>query len=249
MPNIATGTFSPLHEVKPNPEESDWAPPTDLPVAEEISRAMTTGAEDLEDANFPSDQILDRPVGKDKVSTALAIILGELEGESRRLNAEGADLFGQSRYLEAAMRAEEGKKLQDFWQKAVELRTAWLSIRKSSSLPKSLVPSGTPSGPAADRIAGVRKKFSVVFEDGDVIMEDTAAGTFAKCISRIGTEKVKELDLRFSGRPLLLEEAGKDRRPVDGYYFDIRTTAEEKRRLLRAISERTGVRLEVVVSA
>jgi hypothetical protein len=248
MPNIATGTFSPLHEVKPNPEESDWAPPTDLPVAEEISRSMTTGSEDLEDADFPTDQILDRPVGKDKVSTALAIILGELEGESRRLNAEGADLFGQSRYLEAAIRAEEGKKLQDFRQKVIDLRAAWLSVGKSGGLREFHVLSATPADAGSGRRAGVRRKFSVVFEDGDVIMEGTAVGTFAKCISRIGVERVKELDLRSVGLPLLLDDAGKDRWPVEGYYVDTRTTAEQKRELLRVISERTGVRLEVVIS-
>jgi hypothetical protein len=249
MPNIATGTFSPLHEVRPNPEESDWAPPTDLPVAEEITRAMTTESEDSEEADFPTNQILDRPVEKDKVSIALAVILGELEGEARRLNAEGADLFGQSRYLEAAMRADEGKKLQDFRQKAIDLRSAWLNIGKSAGGSEFQVSSATPAGAGSGRDRGLAKKFSVVFDDGDVIMEETAIGTFAKCISRIGMEKVKALNLRSKGRPLLLNEGGAHSFPVQGYYVSTRTSAEEKRSLLRTISELTGVRLDVVISA
>lgn len=248
MPEIATGTFIPLHEVKPDPEESDWTPPDDLNVADVgvADSSANHGEQGLASASKGQpENHLDR---QDRVSRALDTILGELEGEVGRLNAEGALLFGQSRYDEAATRAEEGKRLQGFREKFSNLRAEWLSLgTHSGSRPSPNLPQG-PKSIRNERTPAVRKKFSVVFGDGEIITEETAAGTFAKCITKIGVEKVKALDLRFSGRPLLMDEPGKDRWKVEGYYFETRTTAAEKRKLLRAISEGTGVPLEVVTS-
>lgn len=248
MPEIATGTFIPLHEVKPDPNESDWIPPDDL-------NDTDVGVPDAKGdqweprlAGAPTPQPVNHLDRQDRISRALDTILDELEGEVGRLNAEGAQLFGQSKYDEAARRAEEGKRLQGFREKFSNLRAEWLSVGSHSGNSASLNPRQGPKGTGNERAPMVRKKFSVMFGDGQTIMEDTAAGTFAKCIERIGVEKVKALDLRFSGRPLLLGEPGKDRWKVGGYYFETRTTAAEKSKLLRAISERTGVPIEVVTS-
>lgn len=248
MPEIATGTFIPLHAVKPDPEESDWTPPEDLNVAnvDVVDSSADQGWQWL--ARASKDQPVDHMDRQDGISHALDTILGELEGEISRLNAEGALLFGQSRYDEAATRAEEGKRLQGFREKFHGLREEWLALGTHSESRASPDLQQRPKRIGNERIPPVRKKFSVVLGDGEIIMEDTAAGTFAKCIARIGVEKVKALDLRFSGRPLLMGEPGKDRWKVEGYYFDTRTTAAQKRKLLRAISEGTGVPLEVVIS-
>jgi hypothetical protein len=248
MPEIATGTFTPLHEIKPDPDESDWIPPDDLNVADVgvPDHSVERGGPGL--ASAPTGQPVNHPDRQDRISRALDTILGELEGEVGRLNAEGAQLFGQSKYDEAATRAEEGKRLQGFREKFSNLRAEWLSLGTHSGSRASPNPQLGPKGIGNERTPTVRKKFSVVFGDGEKIMEDTAAATFAKCIARIGVEKVKALDLRFNGRPLLLDEPGKDRWKADGYYFDTRTDAAQKRKLLQAISEGTGVPLEVVTS-
>lgn len=248
MPEIATGTFIPLHEVKPDPNESDWIPPDDLNGTDVSAPDFTGDQWEPGLAGAPTLQPVNDLDRQDGISRALDAILGELEGEVSRLNAEGAQLFGQSKYDEAARRAEEGKRLQGFREKFSHLRAEWLSVGSHSRHRASPNPQHVPKLTGNERPPTVRKKFSVVFGDGDIIMEDTAAGTFAKCIARIGVEKVKALDLRFSGRPLLLGEPGKDRWKVEGYYFETRTTAAEKGKLLRAISERTGVPLEVVTS-
>lgn len=242
--NSAKGTFSPTRGVIPDPNEPDWIPPTDIPTEEEIEHSQVIDSGSPSSFVVPSANRKARLVGGDSISQALVAILGDLEKEIRRLNAEGADLFGRSQYVEAAKTAENGKLLQIFRDKVLGLKSEWLSVGSAKARGAS-IQSAQAMGNSTRRVP---KKLTVVFDDGEIIEEDTAARTFAKCISRIGVERIKSLGTLLNGRPLLLETAGRDRSPVDGYFFDTRTTAQEKRKLLATIGEVTGVGLKVMIS-
>lgn len=119
------GTFIPIDQLLPDPSEADWNPPEDLLLVDSI-------------ANSPIDKSglvevdMDQAVGsgssnntEDQVSASVANILSNLSVLMERLNVEGAELFKNSKHLEAAQKAEQGRELSNVIEDFKSAQKKW----------------------------------------------------------------------------------------------------------------------------
>ena len=84
--------------------------------------------------------------------------------------------------------------------------------------------------------------------DGTVIKHKNASDTFVEVIDEIGRRKVKNLDLKVNGTDLMsTSEDGQSRRKLGGYYINVGTSTEKKKRILEDIASRLNVRLKVEI--
>jgi len=265
--NGATGSFSPVYGLLPDPAEADWVPPSDLPSEHEVrlvqsgdtirrlahkgasSAARDTPASKL---NRRTREIKrdERGMHNDQITSTLEKLIDDLEHEIAHLNTEGAHLFGLSQYEEAMKRAEIGRRLQTFRQKVVELRSDWSGISEmvpilseAEELESNEVSSDTPR-------KSPRKSLIVIMDDGRVISSKTAAETFAKAIIGMGVEQVKSLGLEVNREPLISDAPSEryNTANIDGYYVMTHSSTSQKKDLLTRIADELGVKLSVKVS-
>ena len=93
---------------------------------------------------------------------------------------------------------------------------------------------------------------SVSFPDGTVICHPKSATTMAIVIDKIGPEKVAELGIRMSGRPLVSKEKyemyERDQHEIsNGWFVTTHSNTNEKVRKLKQISTALGLELIVEV--
>ena len=92
-------------------------------------------------------------------------------------------------------------------------------------------------------------RLAVTMHDGTTIDDKTAASTFVKVIKKLGKRRVKDLNLKINGKDLMsTSEDDQQRRKVGGYYINIGTSTERKKRLLEDIASRLDVGLEVEIN-
>ena len=265
--NGATGSFSPVYGLLPDPAEADWVPPSDLPSEHEVrlvqsgdtirrlthkgasSAARVTPASKL-NRRTRKIKMDERGMHNDQITSTLEKLIDDLEHEIAHLNTEGAHLFGLSQYEEAMKRAELGRRLQTFRQKVVEIRSDWSGISEmvpilseAEELDSNEVSSDTPR-------KSPRKSLIVIMDDGRVISSKTAAETFAKAIIEMGVEQVKSLGLEVNREPLISDTPSEryNTANIDGYYVMTHSSTSHKKDLLTRIDDELGVKLSVKVS-
>lgn len=91
-------------------------------------------------------------------------------------------------------------------------------------------------------------RLAVTMPDGTVIKHQYASDTFVEVIDELGRRKVKKLDLKVNGTDLMsTSEDDQQRRKLGGYYINVGTPTERKKRLLEDIASGLNVRLKVEI--
>lgn len=231
MSDNPRGTFTPVHGVLPNPNEPDWDEPTDLGVG---------GNESLSIDALPEQGAIP---AADQLTSALQTIKDVLDQKIESLNKRGAELFRESKYVEAQKKAEQGKVLAHFKSKAEDLQKDWLFLRKDIFLNDEVKDFESQNGTRRRKSS---QKLIVHFENEDRIFESSAAETFSRAIAKIGVKRVESLGLKRLNHPLVsLSPPDKYQSNfVDGHYIVTHFSTEDKRRLLLEIGERLGVSIQ-----
>lgn len=269
MATPPVGAFSPLNKVNPDPNEPDWSLPDDI-----LHQNWTAGLETLPDddhdksasdsskvqksdkVNLPYQKMERKLKNSNEIFSTFEILLSKLEIEINRLNDEGAKLFSLSQYDEAVKSADDGKALQGFKRKVEDLNSEWTELRSNASEgPRSTDQSSSQTMkdrdvPSVKSKRAPKKRLLVVFKDGGVVDEETAASTFAKTISLIGMEKVKNLDLSVNHEPLISEIASEKYNTafLDGHHVMTHSSTKHKYEILEKISTMLGIELRVAFS-
>ena len=192
-----------------------------------------------------------------EILSAFEILLSELETEITRLNDEGAKFFSLSKYDEAVKSADDGKALQGFKRKVEDLNSEWTKLRSNASEGSRLSTDQNCSQtmkkldvPSVKSKRAPKKRLLVVFKDGGVVDEETAAATFAKTISLIGMEKVKNLDLSVNHEPLVSKIASEKYNTafLDDHHVMTHSSTKHKYEVLEKISTMLGIELRVAFS-
>ena len=91
-------------------------------------------------------------------------------------------------------------------------------------------------------------RLAVTMPNRPVIKHKNASGTFVEIIDKLGRRRVKGLDLKVNGKDLMsTSEDDQQRRKLGGYYINVGTSTERKKRLLEDIASGLNVRLKVEI--
>ena len=91
-------------------------------------------------------------------------------------------------------------------------------------------------------------RLAVTMPDGTTIPDDTAASTFVEVIDKLGRRDVKNLNLKVNGKDLMsTSEDDQQRRKLGGFYINVGTSTERKKRLLEDIASRLKADLKVEI--
>ena len=89
---------------------------------------------------------------------------------------------------------------------------------------------------------------AVTMPNGTVVKRKDASDTFVEVIRRIGKKRVKDLNLKVNRKDLMsTSEDYQQRIKLGGYYINVGTSTDRKKRLLEDIASRLDVRLEVKI--
>ena len=203
-----------------------------------------------------------------EVSAALDLLKETLEDERKRIFGVGSEAMGAQdaqtahAVLELARKfdgyTEEVRILAEKWKDLLKSREALSgAVRKVAACEGTLFGLKSRTAPAGGY---TRKKFSprgkktnfcVLFSDGVLIQEDTAADTLAHAIEKIGPVRVAALGVRVNGEPLVSREESrkyKSMREISGGYKVItHCSTRDKMRLLETISKLLKLKLKLVL--
>jgi len=123
----------------------------------------------------------------------------------------------------------------------VKAKLQELNLYKERMMKSTLAPRG-------ERIA--KTCLRVTFPDGTIICQPKSADTMADVIDKIGPEKVAELGMRMSGRPLVSKEKHEmyergQHEISNGWFVTTHSSTTEKVRRLKQISAVLGLNLKV----
>lgn len=248
MNEESKGTFIPIGQTLPDPSEPDWNPPDDLPSVDSIESSLSIESETVGVALAARDAARLSVNSDDQISASLVEMLNTLSAMVERLNAEGAELFKNSKYIEATQKADHGKALSSVREKLISIQGEWAQV----SLTMGAVKKSGASQKLNEITTNQRqasKKVSVMFDDGTVISEGSAADVFVRTLTRLGLNKVQRLGIMRYGIPLISEE-----RPerytssyIDGLYVLTHFNTADKRSILKKVSDLSGVNFKVVI--
>lgn len=89
---------------------------------------------------------------------------------------------------------------------------------------------------------------AVTMPNGAVVKRKDASDTFVEVIRRIGKKRVKDLNLKVNRKDLMsTSEDYQQRIKLGGYYINVGTSTDRKKRLLEDIASRLDVRLDVKI--
>jgi len=98
---------------------------------------------------------------------------------------------------------------------------------------------------------GRDSRLRVIFSDGTIVEERTAAGTFVKTIERIGENQVANLGLMTRGQELVSQKRYEDGYKQDetkkGWLITTYSGTPEKAKQLQRISDLMGLKLKILV--
>ena len=91
-------------------------------------------------------------------------------------------------------------------------------------------------------------RLAVTMRDGTVVKHQNASDTFVEVIDELGRRKVKRLDLKVNGTDLMsTSEDDQHRRKLGGYYINVGTSTERKKRIIEDIASRLDAELNVEI--
>lgn len=138
----------------------------------------------------------------------------------------------------------------------IKSELADLNKRIEALLQESEQPNPTETPPTDSPAARVKKSFNpithlkVIMPDGTVEHHHNAADTLVTVISKIGLQRVADLNLTGSGIcPLVSTENHVDyqQTPIDGFYVLTGTTTKQKAKQLRQIARNLQLKISVEV--
>lgn len=186
----------------------------------------------------------------DSVGTAFELMALELNTAVEDLNTEGARLFRSSDYEAARKLTEKGAALRDFFARVMALSQEWTEkYAEQSDNSESVVDEAETARLILSASKGSKTGLMVVFPDGTVIREQTAAETLALAIKKIGFERVEALGIMVNGENIVSRQ--KSPRYSDTFlppfYVKTHSNTEQKRRNLERISEKLDLGLTVSI--
>ena len=249
MNEDSKGTFSPIGQLLPDPNEPDWNPPDDLPTADSIETSFLSESETVEASQGTKVTTRSSVNSDDQIAASLGEMLNTISSMVERVNAEGAELFKNSKYIEATQKADHGKALSSVREKLLSIQREWAQVSLTMGAVKNSRPSQkfneiTPNQRQAS------KKVSVIFEDGTVISGGSAADVFVRTIATLGLNKVQKLGIMRYGIPLVSDEKPERYTSlhIDGLYVLTHFNTADKRTILKKVSDLSGVNFKVVIS-
>lgn len=183
---------------------------------------------------------------RDGVTTAFEVILEELNAVIVQVNSQGAEFMRNANYLEAQRVIESGKHLQVFREKLSRLKDEWIAGHDPSVRQRVQIDNVRQISP---HHKAAKTGLSVTLPGGRDIHHPVAADTFVEALQELGLERVKALNIRVNGIPLVASERNYDytQAKVGPYWVITHSNTEYKRKLLTEIGERLGVRLIVKI--
>ena len=186
----------------------------------------------------------------DSVSTAFELMRLELEAAVDNLNSDGAALIRDSRYEDASKLIDRGKKLRDFCKSIEQLAEEWRTSFAEEGIDGCAdIDDDTVARKILSASKSPRTGLLVRFPDGSLISERTAAQTLAKCIQKIGFEKVASLGIQVNSENIVSREQSKryNDTQIAPYFIKTHSNTAQKKRNIEHISDELGLELEVVI--
>ena len=169
----------------------------------------------------------------------------------QKLVAEEGVLFdAMSDKIESLCRHKPTKELvRGFLRSLKTTQSSGIEIVKSAA-PSNISP---PSPPSPPRQPGKKKQATrlvVTMPDGETIDRKTATDTFVDAIGRIGVDRIKELNKKLNGAPLISTEkpTTAQHREFGEHYIVVHSSTIQKKRLLDEIAAEVdpSIKVEVV---
>lgn len=186
----------------------------------------------------------------DSVSVAFELMLHELGLEVADLNARGARYFSQSEYDKAESLSQSGRALADFRGRVVKLQEEWLerfsghfADRESAQQVEQIARTISSASKAP------KTRLRIIFPDGLVLDENTAALSFAKAVQHLGLQEVMRLNKRVNREPLIADTPSVRYNDtlIGDFYIRTHSSTKDKRDLLEEIARELGVGLRVEI--
>ena len=134
------------------------------------------------------------------------------------------------------------EEIDNYLQKKLDLLFNFVSPPTIEIKPENEPPNGETSG------ENKRKKIKITFSDGTIIQDYKVADTFAKTIMKIGTQRVKALQMKLAEIPLISETRYENTQQYltpDNLYIGTKTSTEYKVSLLNKIKSRLGLDIKI----
>lgn len=186
---------------------------------------------------------------KDGVDEAFELIIAEIDSVASELNHDGEAAFRESRYADAQRLSEAGKDLGEFRQKLDALRSEWNADIDVHTRRRVMVESGhrVKNISIKTHSKGPKTSLRVTLPDGRTLQRPNASQTMAETVDALGLERVKALNLRVSGIPLVGTEKHPEygQVPVQGYFVCTHANNDTKKQILENVARKLRVVLRV----
>lgn len=185
-------------------------------------------------------------INRDGVTTAFEVILEELDTVTKEVNSQGADFIKSGKYVEAQRIIESGKQLLVFREQLFGLKSEWLTGHDVSIRQRVQINNIRNISP---RRKATRTGLSVTCPNGRVIHHHFAADTFVEVLQYLGIERVKTLNIRVNGVPLVSthKDDKYSQKELGTYWIMTHSNTEAKKMLLTSIADRLGVHLSMKI--
>ena len=164
-------------------------------------------------------------------------VLEQLKANTKQLQKQGET------FVHAMERLEEvNQRLTDMQSEISDVR------REISDVRREMRQLNNKPGDKPDDKPRSPTHLAVTMPNGTVVKRKDASDTFVEVIRRIGKKRVKDLNLKVNRKDLMsTSEDYQQRIKLGGYYINVGTSTDRKKRLLEDIASRLDVRLEVKI--
>ncbi len=185
-------------------------------------------------------------LNKDSVAAAFKLVMEELDKSNQEITKQITQASMNADFEKAQVLVDRGKSLKAFQTRVNALRQEWIDgIDIRAGFPNKPQPKSMQK-----RAVAPPSRLRVSFPDGKVIEETFAADTFAKAIQAMGVNKVRHMNLRMKGIPLI-DSVKRDKkcgqREIQGQYICTWAMTSEKKELLDKIARQLRIRLKVEI--
>jgi hypothetical protein len=183
---------------------------------------------------------------QDGVTVAFDVIREELEAAANGVNIQGADFLKSGQYDEATILIESGRKMLAFRNKIEALKEEWLNGHDATTRSRVQIENVRS---ITSHNKAPKTGLSVTFPDGTEIHHQVAAETFAATLNKLGLERVRSLNKKVNGFPLVSNERSDkyDQVKSDTLLVMTHSNTESKKRMLEEIAKELAVLLKVQI--
>jgi hypothetical protein len=186
----------------------------------------------------------------DGVTTAFELIIDEIEAVAQQIADLGSDAFKNKDHEKARILAESGENLVTFRERVSALLTDWqagIDIDTRKRFPRNT--KITKRKRNSTKPKANKTILKVTLPNGKVIEDQVAANTFADTIKALDVNKVRKLDLKCNGIPLIdsVKHNKYSQIQINELYLITSSSTKYKKEVLENIAEQLGVQISIEI--